>query len=332
MKNVGKDTIVTTDQKEKENRNDSGHDNRRVYSTDMLAEALVNPAMITHPNPKRVAIIGDKVGAPLREVLKHRSVEEVVILATDEEELKVGSENDCATIKAACAPSCSMDSKASLIVEDPHKWMIDSNTKVDVFIMNYANMNAAGDQINNLYGNDQFATSLLNKLSDDGVFAVDFSEFDGDGKYALDIDQVRDNVLVTLKRAGFKSMHTYEEAHVQFLVSFKDYESRANWYMASSEISIELHKRIYKGTQSREPSFLLFDAPTMVRYQVPPKDHETMYCDQDEEPWECDEYAGIDPETLSIPLSHLTAKKEWRRGVCWKRSLCSRGYTRRFDL
>jgi len=31
-------------------------------------EALVHPAMITHPNPKRVAIIGGGEGATLREV------------------------------------------------------------------------------------------------------------------------------------------------------------------------------------------------------------------------------------------------------------------------
>jgi spermidine synthase len=33
-----------------------------------LYAALVHPAMITHPNPKRVAIIGGGEGATLREV------------------------------------------------------------------------------------------------------------------------------------------------------------------------------------------------------------------------------------------------------------------------
>ena len=48
-------------------------------------EALVHPAMLTHNNPKRVAIIGGGEGATLREVLKHKSVEHVVMIDIDKE-------------------------------------------------------------------------------------------------------------------------------------------------------------------------------------------------------------------------------------------------------
>jgi len=50
-------------------------------------EALVHPAMITHPNPKRVAVLGGKqqqTSATLREVLKHLSVKDAVILGDEE--------------------------------------------------------------------------------------------------------------------------------------------------------------------------------------------------------------------------------------------------------
>ena len=43
-------------------------------------EALVHPALITHPNPKRVGIIGGGEGATLREVLKHNTVEKAVMI------------------------------------------------------------------------------------------------------------------------------------------------------------------------------------------------------------------------------------------------------------
>ena len=43
-------------------------------------EALVHPAMFAHENPRRVAIIGGGEGATLREVLKHNTVEKVIMI------------------------------------------------------------------------------------------------------------------------------------------------------------------------------------------------------------------------------------------------------------
>ena len=46
-------------------------------------EALVHPAMVAHPNPKRVLILGGGDGGALREVLKHRCVEHVTLVDID---------------------------------------------------------------------------------------------------------------------------------------------------------------------------------------------------------------------------------------------------------
>ena len=43
-------------------------------------EALVQPAMTTHPNPETVFIAGGGEGATLREVLRHPSVKKVVMV------------------------------------------------------------------------------------------------------------------------------------------------------------------------------------------------------------------------------------------------------------
>jgi spermidine synthase len=48
-------------------------------------ESLVQPAMTTHPNPARVLIIGGGEGATLREVLKHGTVVEAVMVDIDGE-------------------------------------------------------------------------------------------------------------------------------------------------------------------------------------------------------------------------------------------------------
>ncbi len=46
-------------------------------------EALVHPALILHPEPRRVLILGGGEGATLREALKHPSVEKAVMVDID---------------------------------------------------------------------------------------------------------------------------------------------------------------------------------------------------------------------------------------------------------
>src|SRR5438128_9968668 len=52
-------------------------------------EVLVHPAMLVHPDPKRVMVIGGGEGATLREVLRHRSVERALMVDIDREVVEV---------------------------------------------------------------------------------------------------------------------------------------------------------------------------------------------------------------------------------------------------
>jgi len=46
-------------------------------------EALVHPALLLHPGPRRVLVVGGGEGATLREVLRHASVDEAVMVDLD---------------------------------------------------------------------------------------------------------------------------------------------------------------------------------------------------------------------------------------------------------
>lgn len=48
-------------------------------------ETLIHPAMLTHPQPRRVMLIGGGEGASIREILKHPSVERVLMVDIDRE-------------------------------------------------------------------------------------------------------------------------------------------------------------------------------------------------------------------------------------------------------
>ena len=92
-------------------------------------EALVHPAMFAHPNPKRVAIIGGGEGATLREVLKHKTVEKVVMIDIDQGVVDVSREflpdwSDCSMLQGS-APNCFDDVRSELHCTDAFAWFID---------------------------------------------------------------------------------------------------------------------------------------------------------------------------------------------------------------
>ena len=92
-------------------------------------EALVHPAMFAHPNPKRVAIIGGGEGATLREVLKHKTVEKVIMIDIDEQMVALSREylpewSDCSMLEGSSG-SCFEDPRVELYCEDAFAWFIE---------------------------------------------------------------------------------------------------------------------------------------------------------------------------------------------------------------
>jgi len=300
-----------------------------LYGDAPFHESIVHPAMITHSNPKRVAIIGGGEGATLREVLKYKSVEEVVILEIDEELVGICAEympewSDCGDFQGSDASSCFDDSRARLVFEDAFKWFMDQfgkedeEDKFDVIIMDSLDPNTSVEIAGGLYDDTTFVDSLFRGLEEDGVFVVQM----GKSKMIADPpDEVggrfKDTELMieALKQSGFMSIHTYDEGHSHFympwshLVAFKDYESRADWHRTAPELQIALQQRLHK-TKSGAPILQYFDTATMISYQLPSKAQETTYCRKDEYPYECDEWVGVDPEEVALPAKqYLEVRK-----------------------
>ena len=110
-------------------------------------EALVHPALFAHANPKRVTIIGGGEGASLREVLKHKTVKEAVLLEIDEKIVNLSKEympewSDCSDLNGS-ASWCFDDPRTKLHHVDALKWFVDRYSSVestiepmDVVIMN----------------------------------------------------------------------------------------------------------------------------------------------------------------------------------------------------
>ena len=101
----------------------------RYYGDAAYHETLVHPALFSHPNPKRVAIIGGGEGATLREVLKHNTIETVTMIEIDEVMVNISKQylpewSDCSMIVGS-APSCFDDPRAEVIYADAIVWMTE---------------------------------------------------------------------------------------------------------------------------------------------------------------------------------------------------------------
>ncbi len=80
-------------------------------------EMMSHPALFTHPDPKRVCIIGGGDCGTLREVLKHAGVQEAVQIDIDEQVTRLSEKY----FPELCASN--RDGRASLRFEDGIRWM-----------------------------------------------------------------------------------------------------------------------------------------------------------------------------------------------------------------
>ena len=99
-----------------------------MYGDEAYHEALVHPGMFAHPNPRRVANIGGGEGATLREVLKHKTVEQATMIEIDEVMVNVSHQylpswSDCSAFTDT--EWCVEEPRADVRYEDALAWFID---------------------------------------------------------------------------------------------------------------------------------------------------------------------------------------------------------------
>jgi len=98
-------------------------------------EPLVHPVMLAHPKPKRVLVIGGGDGGTLREVLKHESVENAIMVEIDEKVVEVSREYlkiDEGLLERLIRGE---EPKAKLIIGDGVEYMKSHKEHFDVIIV-----------------------------------------------------------------------------------------------------------------------------------------------------------------------------------------------------
>ncbi|GLV46995.1 polyamine aminopropyltransferase [Thermus sp. LT1-2-5] len=93
-------------------------------------ETLVHPAMLSHPEPKTVLIVGGGEGATLREVLKHPTVEKAVMVDIDGELVELAKAHMLEWHQGAFD-----DPRTVLIIDDARAYLERTQDTYDVVIL-----------------------------------------------------------------------------------------------------------------------------------------------------------------------------------------------------
>jgi len=175
-------------------------------------EMLVHPPMFTHPNPRRVLIVGGGDGGALREVLRHNP-ERVVMIDIDEQFVRSAPKY----LPSLSAGSFD-DSRVTLIFEDANAALARYKNDFDVAIID---CNDAVGPSEALFEQDFYA-SVARSLTKEGVCSVQTGS-------TLDMDflqQTRDRIANTLGRtAGFRlTMPSYHCGEYVFILASTRFE------------------------------------------------------------------------------------------------------------
>jgi len=139
-----------------------GHLQSSEIDEHIYHESLVHPALILHPNPEKVFIAGGGEGATAREVLRHKSVESLVMVDIDDIVVRVSKEYLPKHHLGAFE-----DPRLKLVLDDALVYLQNTEEKFDVIIMDLPDPIEEGPAY--LLYTQKFYQMLRTRLSPTGI-------------------------------------------------------------------------------------------------------------------------------------------------------------------
>jgi len=129
-------------------------------------EALVHPAMIAHPAPQKVAIIGGGEGATLREVLKHNTVTRAWMIDIDKAVMDLSRKH-----LPEWGAGAFTNRKSRILAADGRKFLKDSpKGSYDIVIVDISEPVPGGPSY--LLFTREFYRIVADKLTPDGIISL----------------------------------------------------------------------------------------------------------------------------------------------------------------
>jgi len=128
-------------------------------------EALVQPAMITHPCPETVFIAGGGEGATLREVLSHKTVKRAVMVDIDEQVVAL-----CRKYLPDYSRGSFEDKRTELLHVDARDYLAKSEELFDIIIIDLPDPIEEGPAY--LLYTQEFYQMVRDRLTENGMISV----------------------------------------------------------------------------------------------------------------------------------------------------------------
>jgi spermidine synthase len=222
-------------------------------------EALVHPAMLTHPHPERVFIAGGGEGATLREVLAHKTVKRAVMVDIDEEVISL-----CRRFLPSWHQQAFDDSRTELHFADARKYLQESRDKFDVIIIDLVDPLEQGPA--RLLYTQEFYQLVKQKLGPSGIMSVQSEPSEW-----RNLDNF--TAIVNTLRNVFPIARPYQ-AHIPSFLSLWGFVAASQSLdpseLTSKEIDARISKRISKKLKSYDglTHQAMFTIPKHIRQQL----------------------------------------------------------------
>lgn len=125
-------------------------------------EMLVHPALVTHPRPQQVLVIGGGDGGTLEEVLKH-PVEQATMVEIDREVVEVSR-----TFLPSICGRAFEDPRARLLIDDGIAFVRGTRERFDVILVDSTDPKGPGVPLFSA----EFYTACARVLTDDGMLVA----------------------------------------------------------------------------------------------------------------------------------------------------------------
>jgi spermidine synthase len=214
-------------------------------------ESLVHPPMLVHPNPTSVCVIGGAEGATIREVAKHRQVNQMVMVDIDEELVNI-----CRQYLSRWSDSAFEDPRLELHFTDGRKYLEETDDTFDVIIVDLNDPTEDSPAV--FLFTREFYQLIWSRLSPDGIGC-----FQG-----TDLQPTK----LTLHARMFNTLSAVFKSVVSYPYMLPSFHEMHSFILASKELDarkVDLGERLRLqdlGLQYLSTSFLreLFRVPGYV--------------------------------------------------------------------
>jgi|Deesub1362B_J571_1020462.scaffolds.fasta_scaffold00004_115 spermidine synthase len=126
-------------------------------------ESLVHPTLFSHPNPRKILIIGGGDGGTLREVLKHNCVERVTLVDLDRTVIEASQKHMPYVSKGAFN-----DRRVETVISDGMRYIEHTNENFDVIILDLTDPIGDSKKLYTL----EFYRKSKERLRENGILAT----------------------------------------------------------------------------------------------------------------------------------------------------------------